>query len=138
MRISFRLFSLWLFMLANAGAMCVIGWFTALDIGSPVFLQLGLVCVGYVGGFILDSMWDRWRWQVAIRLHLDDIWDGTCPHRGLLTPDQTWDWYLRRGSPLWLDPKRARPQVSPWDGLKRLEACRMAPPRRRRSNTHRV
>jgi len=131
MLIRLKLLSVWLFMLANTGAICVIGWFAALEAGTPVFLQIGLAYVGYVCGFVLDSLWDRWRWHIAIRLHLDDVWDGVCPHREP-TLDDVWDWYVQRGKPLWLNPRRERPPVRFQKARKRINDCRLKPPPRRR------
>ncbi|HTH61386.1 MAG TPA: hypothetical protein VL689_14640 [Paraburkholderia sp.] len=131
MRIWLRSLAIWLFMVANAGGMCVIGWFAALETGTTVFLQLGLIGVGYVCGFMVDSLWDRWCWRVAVRLHLDDVWDGLCPHREH-TLDDIWDWYVQRGKPLWLNPRRKRPAVRFQEAWKRFNDCRLIPPRRRR------
>jgi len=131
MRISLRRLAIWLFMLTDAVAMCVIGWFAALETGSPVLLRMGLILAGCVGGVIVDSLWRRWRWRIAVRLHLDDVWDGPCPHREH-TLDDIWRWYEQRGSPLWLDPRRERPQVRFQERWRRLNDCRLKPPPRRR------
>ncbi|WP_157379284.1 hypothetical protein [Burkholderia ubonensis] len=123
MFISARLLLIWLFLIADVGVMNAITWFASKEIGSPLLLQLSLIFLGVAIGLITGELCWMWQWHVARMLHFEDVLDGVCPdHEYTINDEAIWRWYVKSGSPWWLNPRRKRPRVRWADTWWRFEA----------------
>lgn len=113
---------IWLVMLLSATWMTVTGWFAALDIGSPVFMQAGLVMFGASLGDIVAVLCYERRAFLVHMLYVDGIAFGMCEDRGdAINEANSWKWYRLQGSPWRLKLKDERPHVRTVDVLARLD-----------------
>lgn len=118
---------LWAAMLLFVIYTNVVGWLTAEDMGDVRWVQFPLILLGFTIGFIADDLRMHWIDGVAHALHFEDVIDGTCPDRGSeINEAAVWRWYEKRGRPLWLGPRRERPQVRFIDVWVRMNAYQEA------------
>jgi hypothetical protein len=114
---------LWAAMLLLAIYTNVVGWFAAKDLGDARWVQYPLIQLGFTVGFIADDLRRHWIEGVAHALHFEDVIDDVCPDRGSeINEAAVWRWYEKRGRPLWLSPRRERPQVRFVDARARMNA----------------
>jgi hypothetical protein len=113
---------IWLGMLLSATWMTVAGWFAALDIGSPIFIQAGLVMFGASLGDVVAVLRYERRAFVVHMLYVDGIVFGMCEDRGdAISEVNSWKWYRLQGSPWRIKLKGERPHVRTVDVLARLD-----------------